>query len=378
VLYAAEATTVVGAWRAEPDASAAGGRVMRHPNAGAAKITTAAASPANYFELRFNAEAGRPYHLWIRGKAQANAYANDSVFVQFSGSTTATGAAAFRIGTTAAAEFNLESCSGCGLSNWGWEDNGWGVGVAGPRIYFATTGQQTIRIQTREDGLSIDQVVLSGERYLTNPPGPTKNDTTILPKTAGTQPPPPSADEVTLYAGEATTRVGNWTIVSDAAAAGGRRIHNPNAGAAKITTAAANPASYFEMTFNAEAGRPYRLWIRAMAQSNAWANDSVHVQFSGSVNQSGTPVYRIGTTGSAEFNLESCSGCGLSNWGWEDNGWGSGVLGPPVYFATTGTQRIRIQPREDGISIDQIVLSPARYLSVPPGPTKNDATIVAR
>ena len=182
VLYATEAARVAGAWRAEADSTAAGGRRMRHPNASAAKITTAAAGPANYFELRFNAEAGRPYHLWIRGKADSNAWTNDSVFVQFSGSTTSNGTPVFRIGTTAATEFNLESCGGCGLSGWGWEDNGWGTGVAGPHIYFAATGPQTIRIQTREDGLSIDQVILSPQRYLTSTPGATKNDTTIVPK----------------------------------------------------------------------------------------------------------------------------------------------------------------------------------------------------
>jgi hypothetical protein len=35
-------------------------------------------------------------------------------------------------------------------------------------------------IQTREDGVSIDQVVLSSEKYLTTRPGKSKNDTTIL------------------------------------------------------------------------------------------------------------------------------------------------------------------------------------------------------
>jgi hypothetical protein len=34
--------------------------------------------------------------------------------------------------------------------------------------------------------------------------------------------------------------------------------------------------------------------------------------------------------------------------------------------------------REDGLSLDQIVLSTGKYLSVAPGATKNDATIVAR
>ena len=42
---------------------------MRQPDAGAAKLTTALASPANYFELTFSAQAGVPYHLSLYGKA---------------------------------------------------------------------------------------------------------------------------------------------------------------------------------------------------------------------------------------------------------------------------------------------------------------------
>jgi hypothetical protein len=42
-------------------------------------------------------------------------------------------------------------------------------------------GPRTIVIQTREDGVSIDQVVLSAEKYLTTRPGTAKNDRTILP-----------------------------------------------------------------------------------------------------------------------------------------------------------------------------------------------------
>ena len=44
-------------------------------------------------------------------------------------------------------------------------------------------GPQTIDIQTREDGVSIDQVVLSAEKYLTTRPGTAKNDRMILPAT---------------------------------------------------------------------------------------------------------------------------------------------------------------------------------------------------
>ena len=40
-----------------------------------------------------------------------------------------------------------------------------------------------IVIQTREDGVSIEQVVLSAETYLTTRPETAKNDTRILNKT---------------------------------------------------------------------------------------------------------------------------------------------------------------------------------------------------
>ena len=193
-----------------------------------------------------------------------------------------------------------------------------------------------------------------------------------------TAPPPPDAREIVLHAAQASGRAGAWQLVADGAAASGQRAWNPDAGGAKVVTAAAQPSDYIEFTFNAEAGRAYRLWIRGKAEADAWTNDSVHIQFSGSVDSSGSAVYRIGTTSGAEYNLEACKSCGLSGWGWEDNGWGVGVAGPPIYFATTGPQRIRIQTREDGLSFDQIVLSSGTYLTSAPGPDKNDTTILPR
>jgi hypothetical protein len=188
---------------------------------------------------------------------------------------------------------------------------------------------------------------------------------------------PATGEDVVLWAAEATVATG-WAITADATAAGGARLQNANAGAAKIATALAAPRQYFDMTFHALAGRPYRLWIRGKALSNAATNDSVHVQFDRSTDASGAAVARIGTTGSYEWNLEECSGCGLSGWGWQDNGWGVGVMGPLVHFPTTGTQRIRIQVREDGLGIDQIVLSSVRWLNTAPGANKNDATVLAK
>jgi regulation of enolase protein 1 (concanavalin A-like superfamily) len=66
---------------------------------------------------------------------------------------------------------------------WGWADNGWNA--LGPHIYFAASGTHTIRIQQREDGVIIDQIVLSPDTYLTSPPGARDNDSRILPPANG-------------------------------------------------------------------------------------------------------------------------------------------------------------------------------------------------
>ena len=374
VLYATNATTVAGGWRRETDPNAGGYERLHHPDAGAAKLANALASPVHYFDLSFTPQTGRAYRLWIRGRAERDHWSNDSVFVQFSHSVTETGVPAYRIGTTAATAVNLEDCASCGVARWGWQDNGYGAGVRGPAIYFGSNAPQTIRIQTREDGMMIDQIVLSPATWLNAAPGPLKHDTTVLRDDDGSAPTePPANHDVVLHAGDAQL-TGNWRLQPDTTAASGARVWNPNANLPKRTAALATPADHVELTFTAEAGRPYRLWIRGKAENNYWGNDSVFVQFSGSVNAGGAPVYRIGTTSATEYNLESCSGCGLSSWGWEDNGWGSGVLGPELYF-TPGPQTIRLQIREDGLSFDQIILSPQRFLTTAPGPAKQDTTI---
>jgi hypothetical protein len=164
--------------------------------------------------------------------------------------------------------------------------------------------------------------------------------------------------------------------IADASAAGGAALHNPDRGRAKIAPALASPANYFEMTFSAMRDVPYHLWIRLRAENNATSNDSVHVQFSDSADAIGTPMMRMATGGSAESVLQAGSG-GVAplSWGWSDNGWGS--LGPPIYFAADGEHTIRVQQREDGAIVDQIILSPATYFASPPGPRRSDTTVLS-
>jgi endonuclease/exonuclease/phosphatase family metal-dependent hydrolase len=173
--------------------------------------------------------------------------------------------------------------------------------------------------------------------------------------------------DIVLQASKASVKAGKWSVTSDSTAAGGAKIRHADRGATKRIVAAARPQDYFELTFTANAGVPYRLWLHGRADGDDWDNDSVFVQFAGSVTASGKSTYRIGTTSATEINLEECKGCGMrKGWTWQDNGWGRGVLGSEIYFSKSGTQTLRVQTREDGLSIDQIILSPTAYRTKAP------------
>lgn len=192
-------------------------------------------------------------------------------------------------------------------------------------------------------------------------------------------PPPPPSRTVVLRAASvpAGSIFGNWIGSADSSAADGIALWNTDNGVGKIAPALGAPQHYVDITFNAEAGTAYHLWIRMRAQNDHYGNDSIHVQFSDSVDAANSPIYRIGSIGansSAQVVLQETDGGTVSGWGWADQGWNG--LGPDIYFATSGLQTLRIQQREDGVLFDQVVLSPDTFLTTAPGPQKRDNTIV--
>ena len=86
------------------------------------------------------------------------------------------------------------------------------------------------------------------------------------------------------------------------------------------------PANYFELTFNAEADRAYRLWLRGRARTMRTATTRSYVQFSGSVTASGRREPDRHDRSDCVV-IEDCSGCGVSGWGWQDNGYGTTCSG---------------------------------------------------
>src|SRR5438094_277606 len=82
-----------------------------HSPGGAAKLLTALASPASFVDVPFNAQAGVPYQVWLRMRADRNATSNDSVYLQFSGAVDASGQPVARIATQTGAAVVLQDSS---------------------------------------------------------------------------------------------------------------------------------------------------------------------------------------------------------------------------------------------------------------------------
>ncbi|HXE79123.1 MAG TPA: Ig-like domain-containing protein [Vicinamibacterales bacterium] len=374
VLWAAHVTRAAGSWTFVSDAAAAGGVKLSTPDEGwNSMIDTGVdaphASPANFFEAAFDAPAGVEYQVWVRLRAIGNGKSSDSVWVQFSDAVTAGGAPLYRVGTTDGLLVNLESCSGCGSSGWGWKSGSFWITPS--YVRFPQGGTHVIRIQPREDGVEVDQIVLTPVSAAAPAPGPDRDDNTILAAS-----PLPSAD-VVLYASDFAAHDvhGHWSLVANNGSPDHVSLRSQD-GKFQTAQPQASPANHAEVTFAAAAGQPYRVWLRLKAAKNSTSSDAVWLQFSDSVSGS-TPVYRIGTTGGFGVALQTSESIKPINWGW--TGSANGLVQPPaVTFAWSGLHRLRIQTWEDGVEVDQIVLSPVRYFDEAPGAQKNDATTVAK
>ncbi len=180
---------------------------------------------------------------------------------------------------------------------------------------------------------------------------------------------------------------GGWAPAGDGTAAAGVAAVTPDSGLANTSAPLASPTQYVDVTFGANAGVAYTLWIRVKAGANSKFNDSFYVQFSDAL-AGGSPIYQLNSTNGLVVNLATdTNASSLNNWGWVN---GAYWLSQPatLSFASSGTHTLRIQTREDGVQFDQIVLSPSQYFnpsaSCPtacggaPGPVTNDSTIVPK
>jgi hypothetical protein len=153
--------------------------------------------------------------------------------------------------------------------------------------------------------------------------------------------------EVVVDANDVVKVTGDCKIVEDEAASIGKAIEI--AGVAN-NLPVANPSSYVELEFYADAGVEYYIWVRGKSASAS--NDSSWIQFDGEI-------------GTDELGVNKTEGCGgFGNWldGLPANqyDWSSKTpVEPPVTvtFQAGGKHKMRIQPRQVVHWIDQIWLS---------------------
>ena len=372
------ASALHGSWATASDSMAADGTKLATPDNGFSTTDVALSSPTHYVDVAFNAEAGVPYALWLRLNALNDNKFNDSIWVQFSDATV-NGSPVYPINSSSGLCVNLATdATATSLDAWGWQNGCYWLSQA-TRVTFASSGTHTMRIQLREDGVQLDQIVLSSRTYLTSPPGPVGGDRTIVPRPGTPPPPPPTAADIVVYASDipATARHGSWSLASDDFSPFDTKLVTPNNGVSNANAPLAAPADYIDVRFNANAGVPYRIWFRLKALNNDKFNDAIWAQFSDAV-VNGSPVYPLDSTSGLLINLATdATASSLHDWGWVNSAYWLNQA-TTVSFSTSGLHTLRIQVREDGVQFDQVVLSPSRYLNTSPGRSTDDPIVVAK
>jgi glucose/arabinose dehydrogenase len=191
---------------------------------------------------------------------------------------------------------------------------------------------------------------------------------------------PPAATDVVIYANDvpASALHGSWAAAGDSTSPNGVKLVTPDAGASNLNAPLAAPVDYVDVTFTANSGTPYTIWLRLKALGNSKFNDAVWVQFSDARASNGSPVHEMNSPSGLLVNLATDStAASLNNWGWQNGAYWLNQA-TTLTFAANGSHTLRIQVREDGVQVDQIVLSPAAFLHSPPGPVGGDTTIVPK
>ncbi len=172
-------------------------------------------------------------------------------------------------------------------------------------MYFSKDGTHTLRVQSRQDGVFVDAILLSPYQEL---------DELLKAKQFG-------AMERLLRSGDAQRAHpnlvvipvdqvdeermhGKWRRRRDETALFGIRLDDLPARRRWQYQPLVEPRDYFEVDFWARSGVRYQLWMRMKAFRGSPLNDSVYAQFSDAMDERGRERYRIGEPAHAKHRLE--------------------------------------------------------------------------
>jgi hypothetical protein len=127
------------------------------------------------------------------------------------------------------------------------------------------------------------------------------------------------ATDIVIHARDipASALHGSWSTASDPTAADGTKLVTSGSGFATTEVALASPAHYVDVTFTAQAGIPYAVWLRLNALNDNKFNDSVWVQFS-DASANGAPSIRSIPGRACALSGDRRDRVSLDGWGWQN------------------------------------------------------------
>ncbi|PIS37409.1 MAG: hypothetical protein COT35_06120 [Nitrospirae bacterium CG08_land_8_20_14_0_20_52_24] len=185
------------------------------------------------------------------------------------------------------------SCMKDRLREWGWVDSTYFSPENGD-VYFQADGLQTIRVQSRQDGVFLDTILLSPYEEIDAglKAGNFEHLNGLLARreiSTGY----PGLIVIPASAAQPENLFGKWKREPDPGALFGFRLDDLPPQKKWHFQPLTNPRDFFEMTFAARKGVKYHVWIRMRAFHGSIMNDSVYLQFSDAVDEKGRERYRI-------------------------------------------------------------------------------------
>jgi predicted MPP superfamily phosphohydrolase len=180
------------------------------------------------------------------------------------------------------------------FKKWGWEDSTYFSPDDGD-VYFKRDGIHTIRVQSRQDGVSLDTILLNPYKDIDdrleardfkqiNHLLTTKDVLTNYP------------DLIIISASQVDSNniYGKWKKEYDTSAIFNFRLDDLPPQKKWHFQPLIDPKDYFEVNFFSHKNIKYHVWVRMKAYKGNIQNDSVYLQFSGSADKDGRKKYRIG------------------------------------------------------------------------------------
>ena len=193
---------------------------------------------------------------------------------------------------------NLEEEENRGVSGWSWQDNAYFEYDTGI-VRFEKEGNHKLQVQSREDGVAIEQICLVAEYNVES------HAKVSLTKSIGNKEDiyaaiNPLGNEMMIIKTEDlpdSQIFGSWKKVRDPTSPFDWVLKDIPGLGRNNELPLLEPEDYFEADFYTKGNVDYHLWIRMKAEKDSPSHDSVYIQFSDTVNREGDPVYRIGEWG---------------------------------------------------------------------------------